>query len=119
MAAMASRPSVSVSAVMCLPDICILAIFPPTGMEESKHAGNEKENTIHNPKRKARLQHRTLLIGRKVQSVNRRTPKYAKANLVCISGGNVCTVLMCDAAEFVDTGDERTDETEVDEGDEE
>jgi hypothetical protein len=32
-------------------------------MEEGQHGRNEKEDAIHNTKRKARFQHTALLIG--------------------------------------------------------
>jgi len=107
------------SAVVCLPNVGVLPAIPSTTMEESQHARNKEENAIHNPKSKASLQHRALLIGTKMQAIHINASQDSKVDLVGIAGCDVGAVFVGYAAQFEDACDERADEAEVDEGDEE
>ena len=104
---------------MLLPHISLPLIVPPPTNTQRQNTRNKKEDTIHDPKRKARLQHRTLFISRETKAVQTRVSEDPKIDLVGIAGCYGCAVLFCDAPEFVDACDEGTDETEVDEADEE
>lgn len=84
-------------------------------MDESKNTRNEKEDAVHDSKRKGSLQHRALLVRRKVQGVDRYTTK-SKANGVRRALCDRGAVLVGDAAQFVDACDEGADEAEIDEG---
>lgn len=86
--------------------------------EQQQKARDKKEDTIHDPKRKARLQHGAILV--RVET-KRRTA----ANTIIVDGdgkvavgGKVCAVRVGDVAEFVDTGNECADEGKIDQGDE-
>jgi hypothetical protein len=102
-----------------LPHISLLPIVPPPTNTQRQNTCNKKEDTIHNPKRKARLQHRTLFVSGEIKLVQTRVSEDPKTDLVGIPGCHARAVLFCDAPEFVDACDEGTDETEVDEADEE
>lgn len=117
MAAMTSTSSV--------PDVRLahIGLLPPPGiairaMEECQYTRNEEENSIHNPKRKTRLLHRTLLIGAEVQASHSRRAEIAKRDGVRAAGGDARAVLVRDVAERVDAADEGAHEEEVDEADE-
>jgi len=94
------------------------AITPSTRVKQRKQPRNKKENNIHYPKRKRRLQHIALFISREVETVDRCRSEDAETDLVGGAGGYGGAVLMGDAAEFVDGGDEGAEEEEVDESDE-
>lgn len=86
--------------------------------EQQKETCNGKEDAIHDPERKARLQHGAVLV--RVEMKRRRS-----ANPIVIDGegkvtvgGKVCAVRLGNVAEFVDTSNECADKCEVDERDE-
>jgi len=116
---MAAAPPMAMSTNMRLPHISLLPILPPSTNTQRQKTCNEKEDTIHNPKCKARLQHRTLFIGGEIKAVQARVSEDPKIDLVGIAGCDARAVLFCDAPELVDACDEGADETEVDEADEE
>ncbi len=88
-------------------------------MHKRQNARNEKENTVHDPERKAGLEHRALLIGTKMQPVYIGAAENAEVDLVGVPRCHAGAVFACDAAQLVDACDERGDEAEVDEGYEE
>jgi hypothetical protein len=116
---MAPTPPMPMSTIMRLPHISLLPILSPSTNTQRQNTRNKKEDTIHNPKRKARLQHRTLFVGREIKAVQTCVSEDPKIDLVGIAGCYARAVLFCDAAKFVDASDEGSDETEVDEADEE
>jgi len=117
---MAPTPPMSMSTNMRLLHISSLPpILPSPTNTQGQNTRNKKEDAIHDPKRKAGFQHRTLFFGRKIKPVQTRGSEDPKIYLVGIAGGYARAVLFCDAPEFVDACDEGTDETEVDETDEE
>ncbi len=62
-----------------LTDIRLLASrIPIRTMEERQDTRDEEENGIHNPKRKARLLHCTLLISAEIESSHSRRTEIAK-----------------------------------------
>ena len=52
----ASTPPVSMSRVVSFSDVCLLSHFTPA-MEESQDTRNEKEDAVHDAKRKTGFQH--------------------------------------------------------------
>ncbi|KAK0102639.1 hypothetical protein ONS95_006243 [Cadophora gregata] len=119
-AAMAAMAPTTSMPHMRLADIRLLP--PPRisirTMEEGQNTRNKKENGIHNPKGKARLLHRALLIGAEIETPHSRGAKIAKRDGVWRTRGHVRAVLVGDVAQGVDAADEGADEEEVDEGDE-
>jgi len=116
--AMTSTPPMSMPAHMRLPcNIRLPSLLPPTPttIHKRQQARKSKENTIHNPKRKTSLQHRTLFICCEMKGIDRYGAEDTR-DLVLGVGGDVCAVLTRDAAQFVDASDEGADEAEVDEG---
>jgi hypothetical protein len=103
-------------AAMALPLHNHLLLVSP--MHESQHARKEKEETIHNRQRPARLEHRTRLAQRNPIPPKTHTPQQRKASRVRSRRGQAGAVIPRDAAEGVDPPDEGADEAEVDEGDE-
>jgi hypothetical protein len=80
----------------------------------------EEENHFHDSHRKARLQHRTGLVQIIRQGIPRLCavkPERTQGDVFAIAVP-VFAVGICDEAQFVDTGDEGTEEEEVNEGDE-
>lgn len=114
----ASTPPVSMSRDVRLPNISLLPALLLVAMEERHHACNEEEYAVHDPKREARLQHRALLVGSKVQRVRSDTAQYAKVDLVGVARCHGRAVLVRYAAQLVYTCDQGADEAEIDEGDE-
>jgi len=98
MASMRSTPAVTMSRVMRLPHNCLLPVLASTAMEQRQHTGDEKEDDIHDPKRKARLQHAALFVRREVQGVECRGAQKSEVDLVRLTGLNAGAVLVCDAA---------------------
>lgn len=96
-----------------------LLLFPLPTHEQQQEARNSKEDAVHDPERKARLQHRAILI--RVQAEWR-----ISADAIVVDGEREVAVVFesgavgsGDVAQFVDAGDEGANEAEVDEGDEE
>jgi len=118
MASVRAAPAVAVSRVMRLTNISLLPVIPSSAVEQRQHAGDEEEDDIHDAERKASLQHAALFIGSEMQAVDRRITKDAEVDLVRLSGHHAGAVLVCDAAQFVDTCDQCADKAQVDEGDE-
>jgi len=104
---------------MRLPHISLLPVLSPPTNTQRQNTRNKKEDAIHDPKRKARLQHRTLFIGREIKAIQTCVSEDPKIDLVGIPGCYARAVLFCDTAEFVDACDESPDEAEIDEADEE
>jgi hypothetical protein len=69
-----------------LPHISLLPIVPPPTNTQRQNTCNKKEDTIHNPKRKARLQHRTLFVSGEIKLVQTRVSEDPKTDLVGIPG---------------------------------
>lgn len=116
---MAPTPPMPMSAIMRLSHISLLPVLSPSTDTQRQNTRNKEEDAIHNPKRKARLQHCTLFVGREINAIQTRVPEDPKIDLVGIPGCYARAVLFCDTAELVDACDEGPDETEVDEADEE
>lgn len=91
----------------------------PLTHHTSQQARNEKENAIHDSKRKARFQHRARLVNFDTHTVDIRVSKCSEVDVVAGSSGQVRAIWVGDEAEFVNAGDECPHETEIDEGDEE
>ncbi|TGO85660.1 hypothetical protein BPOR_0375g00090 [Botrytis porri] len=108
---------------MRLPHINLLISPPPPLLPLPHHTSQqtryEKENTIHDSKRKTGFEHRTRFIHFDSHSINIRISKGSEIDVV---SGGVCemrTVGIGDEAELVDAGDESAYETEIDERNEE
>ena len=122
MTAMAPTASMPMSAIMRLPNINILLLPPaPPADQQREKTGNKKENTVHDAKRPARLQHRTRLINLHIHTTHAEPVAIAHADGEEGRAALVdrAAVVLADHAQLVDAGDQRADETEVDEGDEE
>lgn len=96
-----------------------LLIIPLPVHEEQQKARDRKEDAIHDSKRKARLQHRAILV--RIQ-MERRIAVDAiiidrEGEVVVV--GKMGAIGLRNVAEFVDASDEGADEAEIDEGDEE
>lgn len=96
-----------------------LPIIPLPMHKQQQKARDGKEDAIHDAKRKARLQHRTMLV---CVQMERRLP----GNTIIVDGdgeiavgGEVGAVRIAYVTELVNASDEGADEAEVDEGDEE
>ncbi|KFZ21492.1 hypothetical protein V502_02930 [Pseudogymnoascus sp. VKM F-4520 (FW-2644)] len=87
-------------------------------MHESQHTREEKEKTVHNRQRPARLEHRTRLAQLDPITPKRDISQQRKASRVRSRRRQTGAVIARDAAERVDAPDEGADEGEVDEGDE-
>ena len=94
-------------------------LLPIPMHKQQQETRYEKEDAIHNPERKARLQHRTRLIriqGKGLRSTNTvRSKGNRDPGSIVGEAGAVCGGY---ATKFVDAGDEGTNEAEVDEGNE-
>jgi len=117
MAAMRSASSMSMPGVVRLAHIRLL-LLPGSTMPKRQCRRNKKEDTIHNPKRKTGLQHRTLFIRLKIHPLATQSHIIAKIDFPSSSCRDVGAVFHGDEAQVVDAGDEGADETEVDEADE-
>jgi len=89
----------------------------PTDPQRQQRRKKE-ENTIHDTKRKRRLEHRTRFINIDTDAIERRGAKDAEGDAVRVGGFQRCAVCAADAAQVVDAGDEGAYEAQVDEGDE-
>lgn len=115
-----TAPSMSMSRIMRLPHINILLLpTTPPPHKQRQHTRKEKENTIHNPKRPTRLQHRARLINRHIKATDRRgMASNTDAEEGIIGRGHAAAAVLVDIAELVDARDKGADEAQVDEGDE-
>ncbi len=118
MAAMAPTPSgpMPTRHIPLLHDNLLL-LAPPT-MEKRQHARDKEEYHIHDAQRKGSLQHRALLIRAKVQPIHRHAANVPEIDLERFARRHVGAVLVGDAAELVDGGDQGAEEEEVDDADE-
>jgi hypothetical protein len=89
----------------------------PPAHQRSQQARNEEENTIHDAERPTGFQHRARLIDSDTIGIEIRLPEDAERERVRL-GSDGGAVVVGDAAQVVDAGDEGADEAEVDEGDE-
>ncbi len=99
----------------------LLPLIPVLPHEPQQHHRIEKENNIHDPKRKARLQHRTrpIDIERKLRiGLPPKIPERSQTQ-VKRPRREIRAAGIGDAAQLDDARDEGADEAEVDEGDEE
>lgn len=88
-----------------------------------KHRQNSRpkeKHRLHNAQRETRLQHRARLVNIHRKRVSRAFAVYPEraerdSDCACAPVGTVCG---CDKAKLVDGGDERSEEEQVDEGDE-
>lgn len=89
--------------------------------EQRQKCRPSKENNLHNPQRKTRLQHSTRLIHVQRERVTRSQTELAKRAQRNPDGAAVpvCAVGVGDEAELVDSCYEGAEEEGVDEGDEE
>lgn len=71
--AMAPRPPMSMPTNMRLLHIRSSLILSTPTMHKRQHTRDEEEHAIHDPKRKARLQHRALFVRSEMQSVETRS----------------------------------------------
>jgi hypothetical protein len=85
--------------------------------QRSQQTRNEEENAIHDAERPTGFQHRARLIDSDAKGVEIRLSEDAERLRVGL-GGDRGAVVVADAAQVVDAGDEGADEAEVDEGDE-
>lgn len=87
--------------------------------EETQAEGEEEEDAVHDSERKGRLEHRACLVD---------VQRQVRAGVVAIitkgperdveaAGGEVGAILVADATELVDGGDEGTNEAEINDGD--
>jgi len=86
---------------------------------KSTYEGDEKENNVHDAERERSLQHGAFLV--KVQAgigkaSSETEPPDIDAGRVCISPSPLSAIPMHDIAQIVDTGDERADKEQVDDG---
>lgn len=71
---------------------------------------NKEEDTVHDPKRKARFQHAALFIRAKMQPIHIHASQDPETYLIRVAAGNVRAVLVGDAAKLVHASDESADE---------
>ncbi|TGO39336.1 hypothetical protein BHYA_0056g00480 [Botrytis hyacinthi] len=120
---MTSTATMSMSRHMCLSHINLL-ISPRRSLmalahHTSQQTRDEKENAIHDSKRKTRFEHRTRLINFDTHTIDIRISKRPEIDIVTGGSGQMRTVGIGDEAQLVHAGDKGTHETEIDEGDEE
>ncbi|KAI9642424.1 hypothetical protein NHQ30_009229 [Ciborinia camelliae] len=90
---------------------------PPDRTSQETRDG--KEDTIHDTKSKAGLQHGAGLLDLHAHAMDIGAAKRPEIDIVPRAIVHGCAVGVRDEAQCVDAGDERPHETEIDEGDEE
>lgn len=122
MAAMRSRPMMTMSADAFLRNIDVLLTtiaLGATGDQESEHAGEEEKDAVHDAKDPAGLEHGARLVDVEPHATQGDGAQHAEADDRVRVGCDATAVVVPDAAQLVDAGDQGADEAEVDEGDEE
>lgn len=94
------------------PLLLLRSVIP---MRPGQNGGNEKEDAVHNPKRKSSLQHRASLVNAHIQTVYGRGPEDSKRDVVARSAGDTGAVCAGDEPEVVNACYEGTHETQIDE----
>lgn len=120
---MASTSTMSMSGHMSLPHINLL-ISPSRSLmalahHTSQQTRDEKENAIHDSKRKTRFEHRTRFIHFHTHAIDIGISKRPEIDVVTGGRRQMRTIGIGDEAQLVHAGDKGTHETEIDEGDEE
>ena len=95
----------------------VLLLLLPLHKHQPKRR-NRKQDNVHNPKRKGRLEHRTLLVQIEVEPIIAAHAVRAQRDGEGAAIGEIRAAGVADATEVVDARNQGADEADVDEGDE-
>jgi len=115
--AVASTSPVSMATDMCFLDDNALVAAVAAANEEGEEGGDGEEDAVHDPEGEGSFEEGADFVGFDVESSNIH-PHIPEINPICRTTAHVRAIRMRDKSELVDTSDESTDETEIDEGDE-
>lgn len=84
-------------------------------MEPRHHSSDKEKDTVHDPKRKRRLQHRARLVDIDIQSTDMRRAEDPKCHIQPTATGDVGAIRLCYKPQVIYTCYEGAYEGEVDE----
>lgn len=93
----------------------LLLLGGPVPMRPSHQRGDEKEDTVHDAKRKSGLEHSARLVHTDVDAIDARRPKDSKRHVNAGSPRDVGAVCARDEPQVIHAGYKRTDKGQVDE----